>query len=515
MIQSQTQRAGADRSPRRALFVLLAWGLSATVPVAFTVAAPARFAAPGRDRPNFLFLFADDMTFRALGAAGQTAVKTPNLDRLAQRGTLFTHAFIQGGTSGAVCVASRAMLLTGRYIWATGGRNGDCARDGKTLYPLWGQTLASAGYQTFVAGKWHNGQAVLDQAFRTRSPVILNGMLESTKPGGPAYHRPAPDNLWQPDDPKWKGHWLEVGGKAVHSSERWADAAIADIETARKSDRPFFIYIAFNAPHDPRQAPRAYLDMYPPDSLAVPPNFQPKHPFDLGEFECRDEILAPYPRTPAIVRTHLQEYYGIISHLDAQVGRILDALERSGQARNTIVAFAADNGLAVGQHGLLGKQCLYEHSIRVPLIVVGPGVPEGRRNDAMVYVPSLFATTCEMAGIPAPETVQFPSLVPLLTGQTPRLYDDIYAAYVDTQRMVRTERWKLVLTPRARMVQLFDIKNDPWEQQNLARESANRALIDDLYGRLKSWMRRVDDRLPVATLDATIEAFRANPSPQP
>lgn len=471
-------------------------------------ATPARFAAPGRDRPNILVLFADDMTYRALGAAGSAEVKTPNLDRLAQRGTTFTHAFIQGGTSGAVCVASRAMLMTGRYIWNCGGPNGDCTRDGKALYPLWGQVLGDAGYETFAVGKWHNGPRPLEKAFQTTSPTFLGGMLESTKTDGAAYRRPASSNPWTPDDPKWKGHWLDVDGKIVHSSERWADAAIANMETARRSDRPFFVYIAFNAPHDPRQAPRKYLDMYPPDSLSVPPSFVERHPFDLGEFLGRDEILAPYPRTPAIVRTHLQEYYAIITHLDAQIGRILEALDRSGQARNTIVVFAADNGLAIGQHGLLGKQSLYDHSIRVPLIVAGPGVPEGARNDALVYLPSMFATTCEMAGVAVPETVQFPSLVPLLTGEKTRLYDDVYAGYVQRQRMIRTERWKLIITPGAKMVQLFDVQADPWEQYNLAREASQREIIADLYQRLKTWMVRVNDSLPVATLDATLAEFR-------
>lgn len=506
MIELALRRAGPRMITRAFMLALVAWSL---LPVVRATAAEAPFAAPGRERPNFLVLFADDMTFRALGATGETEVKTPNLDRLAQRGTTFTHAFIQGGTSGAVCVASRAMLLTGRYIWTCGGRNGDCARDGKTLYPLWGQVLGDAGYRTFVAGKWHNGRAVLEKAFQTTSPTILNGMLESTGTDGAAYHRPAPGNPWTPDDPRWKGHWLNVGGKVVHSSERWADAAIADMETAQQSDRPFFVYVAFNAPHDPRQAPRAYLEKYPPDALAVPPNFRERHPFDLGEFQGRDEILAPYPRTPAVVRTHLQEYYAIISHLDAQIGRILDALERSGQGRNTIVVFAADNGLAIGQHGLFGKQSLYEHSIRVPLIVAGPGVPAGQRNDALVYVPSLFATTCEMAGVSAPDTVQFPSLVPLLTGRKARLHDDLYAAYVDRQRMVRTERWKLILTPRAGMVQLFDVQDDPWELHDRAQDRDKQELIAALYGRLKRWMRTVDDPLPVATLDATFDAFRA------
>ncbi len=466
------------------------------------------------ERPNIVMLFADDLTFRALGMTGQTEVKTPHIDRLAGRGTTFSHAFIQGGTSGAVCVASRAMLLTGRYLWNC-GRDGDCTVDGKAMYPFWSQTLSEAGYRTFAVGKWHNGPATLERAFQTTTPTFLGGMLESTPVDGPAYHRPAPGNRWTPDDPKWKGHWLVIDGKVVHSSEHWANAAIEHVERSTRDDRPYFLYVAFNAPHDPRQAPREYLERYPPGALAVPPNFLPRHPFDMGEFQGRDEILAPYPRTKQAVAVHLQEYYAIISHLDAQVGRILDAIDRSGQAERTLIVFAADNGLAVGQHGLLGKQSLYEHSIRVPLIMAGPSIPRGTTIDAMVYVPSLFATTCALAGVRAPDTVQFPSLVPLIAGRATTLYDDIYAGYVDRQRMVRTERWKLIITPGANMVQLFDIGDDPWEMKNLADDVGRAPRLAELYGKLKEWMRRVNDPMPVATLDAAMAAFRGGRESSP
>lgn len=461
-------------------------------------------SAEGKARPNILMLFADDLTFRAIGATG---AKTPNLDRLAARGVTFTRASIQGGLGGAVCVSSRATLMTGRYLWQC-GKNGDCTRDGKTLYPLWGQTLGEAGYRTYAVGKWHNGKKTLEAGFQTTHPVILGGMLESTPTTGAAYHRPSPGNPWAPDDPKWKGHWRAKDGAIAHSSELWADAAIRDMADTSKGDRPFFVYVAFHAPHDPRQAPRSYLDMYPPDSLPLPPNLLPRHPFDLGEFQTRDEILAPYPRAEAIVRTHLQEYYAIIGHLDSQIGRVLDALDRSGQAGNTIVVFSADNGLAVGQHGLFGKQSLYDHSIRVPLIVAGPGAPKGEKRDAFVYLPSLFATTCELAGVTVPTTVQFPSLVSLLTDSKKSPHDDLYAAYIDRQRMARTDRWKLTITPAAGVVQLFDVLADPWEIHNVADDPKHNAVIEDLYTRLKRWMKVTGDPFPVARLDATLDARR-------
>src|SRR5439155_5396100 len=124
--------------------------------------------------------------------------------------------------------------------------------------------------------------------------------------------------------------------------------------------------------------------------------------------------------------------------MDAQIGRILEALEASGQAANTVIIFTSDQGLAVGQHGLLGKQNLYDHSLRMPFLMAGPGIPKGQRNDALFNMQSLFATTCEMAGLPVPETVQFPSLVPLLTGAKQQLHEALYAAFLDRQRAVRT-----------------------------------------------------------------------------
>ena len=460
-----------------------------------------------RARPNILVLVADDLTFRAVGVTALSGVKTPHIDRLAGRGARFSHAFIQGGLGGAVCVTSRATLMTGRSLWSC-GKDGDCTRDGKTFYPLWGRVLGDAGYRTFAVGKWHNGKAALDAGFETARSVVLGGMFESTSQNGAAYGRPAPGNPWTPDDPMWKGHWLAKGGKTVHSSESWADAAIEHLGESSRDHRPFFLYVAFHAPHDPRQSPREYLDMYPPSSLKLPPNLLPLHPFDLGGFKGRDELLAPYPRTESVIRTHLSEYYAIVGHLDAQIGRILDVLDRSGQADNTVVIFTADNGLAVGQHGLMGKQCLYDHSVRVPLILAGPGVPVGKTIDALVYMPSLFATTCEMAGVATPETVEFPSLVPLINGRKARLLEDVYAAYINRQRMLRTERWKLTITPDAGMVQLFQVRDDPWEQYNLAADPQYESVLADLYARLKRWMKRVNDPLPLVTLDAAIDAYQ-------
>ncbi|MBL9171102.1 MAG: sulfatase-like hydrolase/transferase [Verrucomicrobiales bacterium] len=447
--------------------------------------AADQLAAPHSERPNFLLLLSDDQTFRTLSRLGELPCRTPNLDRLARLGLLFTHCFNQGGYSGAVCIPSRTMLNTGRRVWQCSDAKRQGIADGAAL---WGETMRQAGYQTFMAGKWHLPQAALVRSFETLGP-LTGGFLPSTTNGGLAYYRPAPGNDWTPEDPRWKGHWLEVEGRTVHSSVRIADAAIDYLQhQASTRPAPFFMYVAFNAPHDPRQAPREFLDMYPAGQLRVPPNFLPKHPFRIDNFDLRDEILAPYPRTPAIVQTHLQEYYAIITHMDVQIGRILDALEASGQAQNTVVVFTSDQGLAVGQHGLMGKQNLYDHSVRMPFIMAGPGIPRGRRNDALFHMQSLFATTCEMAGVPVPASVQFPSIVPLITGQQRSGDAALYGAYLDVQRSVRTKDWKLIRSPKESQVQLFRIRQDPWEQRNLAAQPRYASVVAKLDQQLRELM---------------------------
>lgn len=461
---------------------------------AFLLAAFAsganRFAAPGNARPNILFLFSDDQTYRALGLLGELEVKTPNLDRLARRGTLFTHCFNQGGYSGAVCIPSRTMLNTGRHVWECRDATKKEVAEGAAL---WGETFGKAGYDTFMAGKWHIPDSALARSFKTIGP-LTGGFLASTKEGAEAYHRPAPGNPWTPDDPKWNGHWLKVDGNVVHSSVRIADSAIDFLKTnVTSSPNPFFMYVAFNAPHDPRQAPREYLDLYPPRSLKVPPNFAPKHPFVIDSYTGRDEILAPYPRTPGIVQVHLQEYYALITHLDAQIGRVLDALDATGKRSNTIIIFTSDQGLAVGQHGLMGKQNLYEHSVRMPFMVAGPGIPKGKRNHALFDMQSLFATTCDMAGIAIPASVQFRSIVPLITGRKKELHDALYEAFLDRQRGVRTSEWKLIRTPQEHQVQLFKIESDRWETNNLASDPRYAKTLARLNSRLRELMIEMKD----------------------
>lgn len=460
-----------------------------------------RLVAAEERRPNFLFLFTDDQTFASIHALNNPDIITPNLDRLAARSVVFTHCFNQGSWSGAVCICSRAMLNTGQFLYH--------AQTGINTSPLWGETLAQAGYAAHLIGKWHNGVPSALRGF-TSGTSVGAGMYEARD----SYDRPGKDEPYGEwaSDPTKGGHWqprvwdivVDAEGKRTaakpyrveqHTSELYADKAIEFLrETVPKSDDPFLLYVAFNAPHDPRQSPRAFLDLYDPAKLRVPPNFLPEHPFDQGDHRIRDEKLAPFPRTERAVQVHRAEYYSIISHFDAQIGRILAALEASGQVANTYVILSSDHGLAVGQHGLMGKQNQYDHSIRMPLLIAGPGLAS-RRVDRLVYLHSLFATTCELAGMPVPNTVEFPSLAPLLRGEDVVLHDAVFGSYRHFQRMVRTERWKLIVYPMIQRVQFFDLDADPDECHDLSGDPAQAERIAALRARLRALQAEVGDTL--------------------
>ena len=424
------------------------------------------------DRPNILILFTDDQRFNTIHALGNEEIRTPNLDRLAQAGTAFTHAHIMGGQHGALCAPSRAMLMTGRPLFRL-FETGDVIPEEHTMMP---ERFAQAGYTTFGTGKWHNNRSAYARAFQEGGNIYFGGM-HWPKDGGheaPRLHHFDPEHQY-PNEARWQAD--------TYSSTLFADAAIAFLKSRRGNGQPFFTYVSFSSPHDPRTPPVPYDAWYPPDSVSLPPNFMPEHPFDNGELRVRDEMLLPHPRTPEAVRQDLGAYYGMISEVDAQIGRILDALEANGQHDNTLIVFAGDNGLAVGSHGLLGKQNLYEHSMRVPLILAGPGIPQGETRDALVYLYDLFPTLAEQAGLSIPETVEGRSLTPLLHDAEASSRDAVFYAYRDLQRGVRTaDNWKLIRynVEGAVHTQLFNLNEDPHELHNLADDPAHAASLDRL-----------------------------------
>lgn len=455
-----------------------------------TLSALADTPTPLAEKPNILFIFADDMAYDTIGAHGHLDIDTPNLDRLVKNGTTFSHTYNMGAWGGAVCVASRYMLISGHSVWDANEKDPNTlAAEGK----LWPQLMKKAGYDTYMTGKWHiptSAPKLFDHSINVRP-----GMPRTVK--GSGYNRPKSpehyENGWKPWDPKEGGFW--EGGK--HWSEVTADDSITFINQAAKKETPFFMYLSFNAPHDPRQAPKEYIDQYPLDRVKVPVTFQPKHPHvdEMCGRNLRDEKLMPFPRTEYAVQVNRQEYFALISHMDAQIGRILDALDASGKADNTYIIFTADHGLAIGQHGLGGKQNMYDHSMRAPFMITGPGIEKGKTISHKIHLQDLAPTTLELAQAEIPESFFYRSLKPLLDGKDTPLYKSIYGAYMKSQRMVVEDNWKLIHLPKSNTQELYNLTDDPLETKDLANDPTHAAKKETLLKRLTELQKEFNDPL--------------------
>jgi len=410
----------------------------------------------GSARLNVLFLFTDDQRADTIHALGNSHIKTPNLDSLVKSGFVFRNAYCLGGNIGAVCTPSRNMLLSGRayFRW-----KGNLASGNDPNFPV---SMNQAGYVTYHHGK--RGNTALEIQAKFEHNHYLNEGKERVS-GQP--------------------------GKAI------VDAAIEFLRT-KNDARPFFMYLAFEAPHDPRVAAKEYLDLYDRAKIPLPKNYLPQHPFNNGEQVIRDEMLAPWPRTPDEIRRHLHEYYAVISGLDYHIGRLLQCLKELGQHENTIIAFSSDHGLAIGSHGLMGKQNVYEAGMKAPLIFTGPGIRKGR-SDALVYLLDIFPTVCDLVGAPIPSGLDGQSLRPILDGKARGVRETLFLSYRDVQRAVRDARWKLIRYPQINQTQLFDLRRDPDEIHNLANDPGQAKRIDHLMAVLGEWQKKLGDTAPLAS----------------
>ncbi len=448
------------------------------------------------ERPNILFFFADDQRFNTIQALGNDEIRTPTLDRLCADGATFTHAHIPGGTCGAVCMPSRAMLHTGRTLFHLQ----DSGKDVPPDHILLGEHLRNQGYRTFGTGKWHNGPGAYARSFTDGGEIFFGGMDDHWNvpafdfdPTGEYRGRLPIVKDWARSNAVTyrRGDHVTAG---THSSELFCDAAIDFLER-HDGNEPFFMYVAFMAPHDPRTMPEKFRRMYDPERIQLPPNFMGGHPFDNGDLKIRDELLADFPRDPAEIRRHIAEYYAMITHLDAEMGRVLAVLEARGLADNTIVVFAGDNGLALGQHGLMGKQSNYDHSVRVPLILAGPGIPKDTKSDAFVYLLDIFPTLCDLTGAPTPLSVEGKTLTPVFRDPDEKVRDTLFFAYKGLHRSVRDRRYKLIeyAVRGRRTTQLFDLRDDPWELHNLASNPNYTGKLAELRAELQHWRDEWDD----------------------
>lgn len=420
------------------------------------LAGPAMAAESSR--PNVLFLFTDDQRPDGIAALGNSAIKTPVMDSLARQGLVFRNAYIFGSNVGAVCQPSRNMLLSGRayFRW-----NGPYAPADQPNFPA---SMKQAGYFTYHHGKKGNNAVLIQKLFDVDKYVDESQDRKSGEPG-----------------------------RII------VDEAIAFLRN-RPVDRPFFMYLAFGNPHDPRVADRKYLDLYQRDKIPLPRNYMPLHPFDNGEMVIRDELLAPWPRTEDEIRRQLHEYYAVISGLDHNLGRLLDAVRQLGLFDNTIIIFSSDNGLALGSHGLMGKQSLYDHSAKVPLIIVGPGVPRGS-SDALVYLMDIFPTICEMTGTAVPDGLDGKSFKPVIDEKVKSVRDSVFMSYGNCQRGIRDERFKLIRYPLIDKTQLFDLQADPDELHDLADDTGQKERIEKMMVQLAEWQKRLGDKAPLTVAE--------------
>lgn len=388
------------------------------------------------DKPNILFVLADDLRPDGLHALGNELVKTPHLDRIVASGLIFRRAYTLGSNSGAVCLPSRTMIQTGQsYLRAS------------RTTPTLAQTIKAAGYASIRSGKFGNGPKKLDDEFDKH-----------------------------------------LDGKNAEGNANNIIAFIKD----HAGKKPLFLYMASHEPHDPQFAPPEYYPLYKPADIPLPPNFLPLHPFDNGEMTVRDEKTLPWPRTKESVTGKLARYYASTAYWDAQVGRVLDALKQAGQFDNTII-IAGDNGLSLGEHGLLGKQNVYEFGgMHVPLVFAGPGIRQGETG-AFAYLMDIYPTVCELSGTPVPAGLDAKSLAPVITGKAPKVRDCAFTAYKSVQRAIRDDRWKLIRYPHINKTQLFDLQADPREMNDLSAKTEFADKIKEMMALLEKAQKEYGD----------------------
>jgi choline-sulfatase len=410
-------------------------------------------------RPNVLLIVTDDQAPHTLSVYGNKVCETPNIDKLAASGITLDQAYHMGSMSGAVCSPSRTMIMSGRTLWhlPPRGRKHLKGEEGKVSgQDILNHTLPAvfnrAGYETFRTCKNGNSYALANALFQ----IVKD---KTARKAG------------EQDGSQWHGRQL---------------LDYLDDRIKRKAKKPFLAYFGFSHPHDERWGRDDLNEKYgvsnvksPPSEVSnesprVPVSWLPAHPFPDGHPGLRDEVRVPgvmTSRTEATVRNELGREYACIENIDDQVGLVVEKLKKMGELENTYIIYTADHGIAVGRHGLMGKQNLYEHSWRVPFIVSGPGIKSGTRAKGNNYLLDILPTVCDLAGIAIPKTVQGKSLKPVLEGEKEQIRNVLYGAYCGGtkpgMRSVRKGDWKLIkydtMDGTVRRTQLFNLKENPHE----------------------------------------------------
>ena len=429
-------------------------------------------------RPNFLFILVDDQSpFDLKAYNSKSPLDSPVLDQLAAEGMVIDGAHHMGAWVGAVCTPSRHMIMSGRSVWHIpnrGKQDRNPNADDPTMVPsrLEQSTLPAvfnaAGYRTMRTCKNGNSYDKANALFTVSRTATKRGGTEET---GSAWH----------------------AKQVIEYLEQRQAESIED---------PFFIYLGFSHPHDTRDGTEELLGKYGATNHVdqsvlpatnklqpqLPSNYLPKHPFHHGHPKLRDEVAVSgvwERRDPATIRNELGREMACSENIDRQIGRVLQRLESMGELENTYVIYTSDHGMAIGRHGLQGKQNLYEHTWRVPMIVKGPGIKPGTRAPGNIYLMDLLATFCDLAGIDAPETNEGLSFKSVLEGQLETTRDVLYGVYCGGTlpgiRCVKQGQWKLikydVLDGDVQETQLFHLGQNPHELLQQHHDPKNQSLI--------------------------------------
>ena len=411
---------------------------------------------------NILHLNADDHRADGATALGNPdKVYTPTLDKLVERGFTFRHCYTMGAMTGAVCTPSRTMMLTGLSWQHIPGANATStlpsATDTSTYLP---RVMQAAGYQTFHAGKPGNSFSAGIKEYEIS--IHLDDKL--------------------------------ADGRA-NVSRIMGDLAIDFLDKKRDKSRPFYMYLAPSVPHDPRTAEPQFHGKYKPKDIKKSPCFLPQLPIDNGEMTVRDEKLETWPRTEEMIQQVRADYYACISGLDYNFNRVIEKLKEIGEYENTVIVFTGDNGLSIGDHGLLGKQNLFEFGgMHVPCVIAGPGIPQGK-SDALVYLMDIFPTFCDIGGAKIPAHVDAKSLMPIIKGKQENTRTLLYTGYRASQRAIRDQRWKLIRYPLINVTHLFDLQNDPYEMNDVSAQNPDTVM--EMLTLLSAEMKQCDDPIPL------------------
>lgn len=391
--------------------------------------------------------------------------------------------------------------MTGRPLWSVTPDNLEYAGPAQLNTPdiLFPEHFRQQGWHSFATGKWHNGDAALLRGF-DHAEAITGGMLPfNTRDRGGAKDNAIEIGMMNPDCIRiGENRKVEKQATSGWSTDVFYDAAESFLQDDWDRSKPFLMYVSTNAPHDPRHVPSEILARF--DNVREPPNFLSKHPFDNGDMGVRDEMVYKPPHTPEIVRRERAIYLAMCTQIDQRIGALLAKLSLMQQLDNTIVVFTSDHGLAVGEHGLMGKQNLYDGSWRVPMILAGPGIPQAQTREGLAYLHGLYPTLAEFSGIAAPDYTKPFEFASVIRGEgdgQPIVFG-AYQPNVKVPKGVRAVRQgihKLLYYTHSGRKQLFDLESDPWETNDLIGDPEHAETAGRLFIALDQWMKQSGDPL--------------------